>query len=61
MTFTNTDCALNKVMWHETRVFKVQLNIYNHVCHDVYHHVLRQVGASHVRPIRPTISREIRK
>ena len=55
MTFTNTDCALNKVIW------KVHWDIYNHVCHDVYHHVLRQVGASHVRPIRPTISREIRK
>ena len=61
MTFTNIDSVENKVIW------KLHWDISEHVNHHVYCHVARQlseqseVGGSHVRPIRSTISQEINK
>jgi hypothetical protein len=59
MTFTNIDSVENKVIW------KLHWDISEHVHHHVYCHVARQlneqVGWSHFRPIRSTISQEISK
>ena len=61
MTFTNIDSVENKVIW------KVHWDISEHVHNHVYCHVARQLseqsemGGSHVRPIRSTISQEISK
>ena len=59
MTFTNIDSVEDKVIW------KVHWDISENVGHHVYCHVVRQlseqVGWSHFRPIRSTISQEINK
>ena len=61
MTFTNIDSVENKVIW------KVHWDISDQCITHVYCHVARQLseqsemGGSHVRPIRSTISQEISK